>query len=109
MLADTNRYISAQEPWKLAKTDLARTGTVLYACAEVVRIVALLAQPVLPTSCGTILDLLAVGADRQFTAVTSRLVPGTALPKPSPVFPPVRDVLTLCPKRFRDRWRSWVR
>ncbi|MFZ2241605.1 MAG: methionine--tRNA ligase [Gordonia amarae] len=87
VLADTNRYISAQEPWKLAKTDLARTGTVLYACAEVVRIVALLAQPVLPTSCGTILDLLAVGADRQFTAVTSRLVAGTALPKPSPVFP----------------------
>ncbi len=90
VLADTNRYISAQEPWKLAKTDLDRTATVLYVCAEAVRIVALLAQPVLPTSCGTILDLLAVGTDgtdRQFTAVASRLVPGTALPKPSPVFP----------------------
>ncbi|MFW0791265.1 methionine--tRNA ligase [Gordonia sp. CPCC 205333] len=87
-LAETNRYISAQEPWKLAKTDLARTGTVLYVCAEVVRIVALLAQPVMPTSCATLLDLLAVDAKaRDFTATATRLTPGTTLPKPSPVFP----------------------
>ena len=89
-LAATNRYISAQEPWKLAKTDLERTGTVLYVCAEVVRIVTLLAQPVMPGSTGTILDLLAVGDDdRDFAAIDRRLVPGTALPKPSPVFPRV--------------------
>ncbi|WP_238423262.1 methionine--tRNA ligase [Gordonia sp. 'Campus'] len=86
-LAETNRYISAQEPWKLAKTDLERTGTVLYVCAEVVRIVALLSQPVMPESSNKILDLLATGDDRQFTAATDRLVPGTALPKPTPVFP----------------------
>ncbi|WP_168705029.1 methionine--tRNA ligase [Gordonia paraffinivorans] len=86
-LAETNRYISSQEPWKLAKTDLDRTGTVLYVCAEVVRIVALLAQPAMPESTGKILDLLAVGDDRQFTAVARRLVPGASLPKPSPVFP----------------------
>ncbi|MFZ2510802.1 MAG: methionine--tRNA ligase, partial [Gordonia sp. (in: high G+C Gram-positive bacteria)] len=80
-LAATNRYISAQEPWKLAKTDLARTGTVLYVCAEVIRIVTLLAQPVMPSSTGTILDLLAVGADdRDFAAIDCRLRPGTALP-----------------------------
>ena len=86
-LAETNRYISSQEPWKLAKTDLDRTGTVLYVCAEVVRIVALLAQPAMPESTGKILDLLAVGDDRQFAAVARRLAPGTSLPKPSPVFP----------------------
>ena len=86
-LAETNRYISSQEPWKLAKTDLDRTGTVLYVCAEVVRIVALLAQPAMPESTGKILDLLAVGDDRQFTAVARRLAPGTSLPKPFPVFP----------------------
>lgn len=87
-LADTNRYISAHEPWKLAKTDLERTGTVLYVCAEVVRIVALLAQPVMPASCAKLLDLLVVDADaRDFTATSSRLAPGTALPKPTPVFP----------------------
>lgn len=90
VLADANRYVSAQEPWKLAKTDLDRTATVLYVCAEVVRIVTLLVQPVMPQSASTLLDLLAVGsddADRRFTAVADRLTPGTALPKPAPVFP----------------------
>ncbi|MGB3304423.1 methionine--tRNA ligase [Gordonia sp. (in: high G+C Gram-positive bacteria)] len=90
VLAEANRYVSSQEPWKLAKTDLGRTGTVLYVCAEVVRIVTLLAQPVMPGSTSTLLDLLAVDADpsaRQFTAVTDRLVSGAVLPKPSPVFP----------------------
>ncbi len=89
-LAATNRYISAQEPWKLAKTDLERTGTVLYVCAEVIRIVTLLAQPVMPTATGTILDLLAVGDDdRNFAAIGTPLLPGTPLPTPAPVFPRV--------------------
>ncbi|MFT4041598.1 MAG: methionine--tRNA ligase [Gordonia sp. (in: high G+C Gram-positive bacteria)] len=86
-LADTNRYISAAEPWKLAKTDLPRTGTVLYVCAEVVRVVALLAQPVMPESCGRLLDLLGIGTHRDFTAVATRLSPATVLPAPTPVFP----------------------
>lgn len=87
-LAATNRYISAQEPWKLAKTDLDRTGTVLYVCAEVVRIVALLAQPIMPHSTGTMLDQLMVDRERRrFTAIADRLASGTALPKPTPVFP----------------------
>lgn len=87
-LAATNRYISSQEPWKLAKTDLGRTATVLYVCAEVVRIVTLLAQPVMPGSTARILDSLAVGDDdREFSAIERRLLPGTPLPKPVPVFP----------------------
>ncbi|MFT3899263.1 MAG: methionine--tRNA ligase [Gordonia sp. (in: high G+C Gram-positive bacteria)] len=87
-LAEANRYISAQEPWKLAKTDLKRTATVLYVCAETVRVVALLAQPVMPESCGKILDQLAVPADqRDFAAIERRLAPRTSLPKPTPVFP----------------------
>ncbi|WP_336793157.1 methionine--tRNA ligase [Gordonia malaquae] len=88
VLADANRYISAQEPWKLAKTDLKRTGTVLFVCAEVVRIVTLLAQPVMPSSTSTLLDLLSVAPDaRTFADVTTRIVPGTVLPTPKPVFP----------------------
>ena len=88
VLAETNRYISAQEPWKLAKTDLDRTGTVLWVCAEVVRIVAILVQPVMPTSAGTLLDLLAIGDERRsFDAIGDRLAAGTTLPAPSPVFP----------------------
>ena len=64
VLAETNRYFSAQEPWKLKSSDPERMGTVLYTTAEVVRQVALLLQPVMPESSGKILDLLVAGDDR---------------------------------------------
>ena len=60
VVADANRYFAGEAPWALAKTDPARQGTVLYVTAEVIRQVAILAQPVMPTSAGKLLDLLAV-------------------------------------------------
>ncbi|MGB3892820.1 methionine--tRNA ligase [Mycolicibacter sinensis] len=92
MLGAANRYFSANEPWKLAKSeaasDQARFGTVLYTTLEVVRIAALLVQPVMPESAGKLLDLLGQpGAQRMFTAVAERLTPGLTLPAPSGVFP----------------------
>ncbi len=88
VLGETNRYFSAQEPWVLRKTDPARMATVLYVTLEVVRIVGILVQPVMPDSGTKILDLL--GQDpqaRAFADIATRLVPGIALPAPSPVFP----------------------
>lgn len=88
VLGDTNKYISVEQPWKLAKTDLERTGTVLYICAEVVRITTLLAQPAMPESTGRLLDQLVVGPDaRTFDSIGTRLKAGTTLPKPTPIFP----------------------
>ncbi|MEE2031569.1 methionine--tRNA ligase [Rhodococcus chondri] len=88
VLGETNRYFSAQQPWVLRKTDPARMATVLYVTLEVVRIVGILVQPVMPGAGGRILDLLGQDPDaRQFTAVADRLAPGTALPAPAPVFP----------------------
>ncbi|WNG86532.1 methionine--tRNA ligase [Mycobacterium sp. ITM-2016-00317] len=88
VLGAANRYFSAQEPWVLRKTDPERFATVLYTTLEVVRIAALLSQPVMPDSAGKLLDLLGQPADeRTFDAVATRLVPGTALPAPSGVFP----------------------
>ena len=83
-----NRYVDAQAPWELRKTDPDRMGTVLYVLAEAIRRLGILVQPVMPGSGGKILDLVAVGADaRDFAALDRRLEPGTALPKPKPVFP----------------------
>ena len=60
----------------------------LYTTLEVVRIAALLVQPVMPDSAGKLLDLLGQPSDqRMFTAVATRLTPGTALPAPTGVFP----------------------
>jgi methionyl-tRNA synthetase len=92
MLGEANKYFSAQQPWALRKSeseaDQARFRTVLYATCEVVRIAALLVQPVMPESAGKLLDLLGQAEDqRTFTAIAARLSPGTALPPPTGVFP----------------------
>jgi methionyl-tRNA synthetase len=92
VLGAANRYFSAQEPWVLRKSESAadqvRFRTVLYTTLETVRIAALLTQPVMPESTATLLDLLGQTAEqRTFAAVSARLTPGTALPKPVGVFP----------------------
>lgn len=92
MLGEANRYFSAQQPWVLRKSeseaDQQRFRTVLYVTCEAVRIAALLVQPVMPESAGTLLDLLGQAPDqRTFAALGARLTPGTALPPPTGVFP----------------------
>ena len=76
--------------WQLHKEDQARRDTVLYILAETIRHLGLYIQPFMPDSAAKMLDLLEVGADaRDFECVGtgSALAPGTALPKPAPVFP----------------------
>ncbi|MBM7050953.1 methionine--tRNA ligase [Rothia sp. ZJ1223] len=88
VIAEANRYFTAQEPWKLRKTDLERMNTVLYVTAEVLRVVATLVQPIMPESMGKLLDLLAVSEEnRVFAALENKLTVGAELPAPSPVFP----------------------
>ncbi|MFZ2869243.1 methionine--tRNA ligase [Zavarzinia sp.] len=89
-VADANRYFAGEAPWGLKKTDPARMETVLYVTAEVIRQIAILAQPVMPASCGKLLDQLAVPADARLFAnlgPAGRLTSGVALPAPQGVFP----------------------
>ena len=90
VVAEANRYFASQEPWILRKQDPARMATVLYVTAEVLREIAIMAQPFVPAAAATLLDLLAVPAEgRAFAAIAAvaRLAPGTTLPAPAPIFP----------------------
>src|SRR4249920_3202474 len=90
VVADANRYFASEAPWGLAKTDPKRQGTVLYVTAEVLRQVAILAQPFVPASAAKLLDLLAIKLDeRDFDALKppARIMAGLTLPPPGPVFP----------------------
>jgi methionyl-tRNA synthetase len=90
VVADANRYFAGEAPWALAKTDPVRQGTVLYVTAEVIRQIAILAQPFMPQSAKKLLDLLAVPDDlRSFANLGGkiRLAAGATLPAPSAVFP----------------------
>ena len=90
VVAEANRYVDAQAPWGLKKTDPERMGTVLYVLAEVIRNLAILAQPVVPQSAAKILDQLEQPEDaRSFSALgpDGALKPGINMEKPEPVFP----------------------
>jgi methionyl-tRNA synthetase len=99
VVSEANRYFANAEPWKLAKSDPARMGLVLYVTIETLRIAAILLQPAMPGSMGGLLDLLDVPPEaRTFAALEAgkktgqldaphRLEPGRALPAPLPVFP----------------------
>ncbi len=90
VVAEANRYFAAAAPWALRKTDPARMEAVLYVTAEVVRQVAILAQPAMPELAAKLLDLLAVPAEaRSFASLgaAGRLKAGVTLPPPQAVFP----------------------
>jgi methionyl-tRNA synthetase len=90
VVAEANRYFAGEAPWALAKTDPKRQGTVLYVTAEVVRQIAILAQPAMPQASGKLLDILGIPDDvkcRNFAALDQRIKPGAVLPPPAPVFP----------------------
>jgi methionyl-tRNA synthetase len=90
VVAEANRYFAGEAPWALAKTDPARQRTVLYVTAEVVRQIAILAQPAMPDAAAKLLDILGIpdaAEARDFAALATRIKPGTHLPAPAPVFP----------------------
>jgi methionyl-tRNA synthetase len=90
VVAEANRYFASEEPWAKRKTDPISMERVLAVTAEVVRQVAILAQPAMPASAGKLLDLLGVGQNgRTFAHLgeVGRLVPHTPVPQPTGVFP----------------------
>jgi methionyl-tRNA synthetase len=90
VVAEANRYFAGEAPWALAKTDPQRQGTVLYVTAEVLRQVAILAQPFTPDGASKLLDILGIPAEERAFATLGggvRIKPGSVLPAPAPVFP----------------------
>lgn len=88
VVAEANRYFASQEPWALKKSDPQRMADVLYITAEVVRKIAILAQPMMPQSANRLLGLLKIPDDkRTFSDLAERLPSGTVIDKPEGVFP----------------------
>ncbi|MCP4073825.1 MAG: methionine--tRNA ligase [Hyphomicrobiales bacterium] len=90
VVADANKYFAGNAPWALKKTDPERMNTVLYVTAELIRVIAIMAQPVMPESCGRLLDLLCVDEQqRNFSNANDEyaLTAGSNLPAPQGVFP----------------------
>ena len=89
MVWEANKYVDEMAPWGLKKTDPDRMATVLYVLMEVLRVVAILYQPLIPESANKILDQLTVPEDeRSFEHLeTGSIKLGTPISKPVGVFP----------------------
>ena len=55
-----NKYISDSEPWKLAKTDMARTATILNVCLQLCADLAIAFEPFTPFACERLRKMLNV-------------------------------------------------
>ncbi len=90
VVADANRYFAGEEPWALVESDPARRDTILYVTAEVVRYIAILAQPIIPNAASLLLDQLAVPANKRTFAelgAKGRRPSGAKLPAPEGALP----------------------
>ena len=61
LIAATNRYVDATEPWKLAKTDTDRLGVVCYTVLECLRWLSVMLWPFMPQRCDALRAQLGLG------------------------------------------------
>ena len=61
-----NKYISDTEPWKVAKTDLERTGTILNVCLQICADLAIAFEPFTPFAAEKLRNMLGVGINAGF-------------------------------------------
>lgn len=90
LVIDANGYIDAQAPWTLKKTDFKRMETVLYVLSDVIRVLGLIVQPVMPESGAKILDQIKIPQDQRdfsFISADYMLKSGTEIDKPEGIFP----------------------
>jgi methionyl-tRNA synthetase len=93
LIAAADKYLAAEQPWALGETeaDQQRRATVLWTTAEVLRIVAVLAHPILPESTVKVWSLL--GQPGQLGSLEldglrwGQLKPDTTLGKSQTLFP----------------------
>ena len=89
LVGRVNRYLVAQEPWKLAKLPDRRTDleATLYWTADALRVVTALIDPVMPDAASRIRRVLGIEPDSWVHLVPGTLAAGTALGRVDALFP----------------------
>ncbi len=90
-----NVYFDTKQPWVTRKTDLARTGTTLYVCCQVVHALCHTMAPFLPDGAATLAQTLNItlpeggpeGGEDGWEAAKTPLESGAPLSRPQVLFP----------------------
>ena len=87
-----NKYISDTEPWKVAKTDMERTASILYNAIQICANIAIACEPFLPFSMDKMARMLNMSS-REWDAVGSGeiLAPGHQLNAAELLFAKIED------------------
>jgi len=107
-----NQYIDHSAPWELHKKgDPERLGTVLYCAAECVRFIATVLHPFLPRSTAEILRQLGAPLETGSDALEDRLrwgrlIPGSRVQNPEPIFPRIQSPSEELPPGEKDKKRK---
>jgi len=112
LVAAVDKYIVENEPWALAEkqdeTSRSRLATVLYTSAEALRIVTVLAHPVMPEATAKIWAQMGLGDIKKVPLADLRwgqLQLGTKLGKVEPVFPRVDKSATERMQKMEEQQR----
>lgn len=89
-----NKYLAETEPWKLAKTDLDRVGTILNLALQIAASLAIVSEPFLPFTSRKLKDMLGVGDWNWKEAGNPDLLnPGTKLREATLLFEKIEDAV----------------
>ena len=87
-----NKYLADTEPWKLAKTDMARVETIMHVALQICATLAIAFEPFLPFSALKLRTMLAMGEVRWDKLGCIDILPaGTAILKPELLFEKIPD------------------
>lgn len=87
-----NKYLAETEPWKLAKTDLRRVGTILNIALQIAANLSVMAEPFLPFSAGKLKTMLNFGSTQWHQAGAGDLLAtGHPLGESSLLFEKIED------------------
>jgi methionyl-tRNA synthetase len=98
LVGRANQYLVEKEPWAIAKEEARRgeLGSILYASAEVLRILAVLIFPIMPRAAAALWAQLGIGEVLEAqrlpeAAAWGGLRPGTVVTKGEALFPRLED------------------
>lgn len=89
-----NQYMQFHEPWKLIKTDAAKTAEVMNLCLQIAAEIAVFAEPFMPKAADTMKKMLGLssGVDYWNQCGNGNLMtPGTSVAEPTHLFRRVDD------------------
>ena len=103
-----NKYLAETEPWKLAKTDMARVGTILNVALQIAANLSIVAEPFLPFSATKLREMLQQSAGNWAQAGNSKLLTvGHSLGAPTLLFEKIEDeVINAQIKKLNDNKKA---